>query len=41
MEPITAIVLFAGIVVSWLFLPSVPPAEKSGHGAPAGAASKA
>jgi hypothetical protein len=41
MESILAIVLFVGIVASWLFLPSVPPVEKTGHGAPAGAPSKA
>lgn len=41
MEPITAMVLFAGIVVSWFFLPSAPPAEQAGHGAAAGVPSKA
>jgi hypothetical protein len=41
MELIIAIVLFVGVVGSWLVLPSVPPAEKSGHGVPAAAPSKA
>jgi hypothetical protein len=40
MELIIAIVLFVGIVGSWLVLPSAPP-ESKGHGAPATAPSKA
>lgn len=40
MELVIAIVLFVGIVGSWLVLPSSP-AEKAAHSAPAGAPSKA
>lgn len=41
MELVIAIVLFVGIIGSWIVLPSVPSAEKAGHGAPAAAPSKA
>ena len=34
MELVIAVVLFVGIVGSWLVLPSVPPVEKPGHGVP-------